>query len=115
GLTNLFPVASRDGGTERFFTRLDDPTQEPAIRAAVLDKVELIGGWNNVQIAAIRAEEDKAAEGQRLGDYARSVGADPYDTTVALLRRSGGSVGMVGFAMSEENLERILAHPLGMV
>jgi N-acyl-D-amino-acid deacylase len=24
-------------------------------------------------------------------------------------------VGMVGFAMSEENLERILAHPLGMV
>lgn len=115
GLTNLFPVGSRDGGTERFFARLDDPTQEPAIRAAVLDKVELIGGWNNVQIAAIPAEEDKAAEGQRLGDYARSVDADPYDTTVALLRRSGGSVGMVGFAMSEENLERILAHPLGMV
>jgi N-acyl-D-amino-acid deacylase len=32
-----------------------------------------------------------------------------------MLRRNGGSIGMVGFAMSEENLERILAHPLGMV
>jgi N-acyl-D-amino-acid deacylase len=34
---------------------------------------------------------------------------------VGLLRRSAGDVGMVGFAMSEENLERILAHPLAMV
>jgi len=34
---------------------------------------------------------------------------------VGLLRRSNGNVGMVGFAMSEENLDRILAHPLGMV
>src|SRR3569623_395741 len=34
---------------------------------------------------------------------------------VALLQHSHGSVGMVGFAMSEENLDRILAHPQGMV
>jgi N-acyl-D-amino-acid deacylase len=40
---------------------------------------------------------------------------DPYDMAVALLRRSHGNVGMVGFAMSEDNLDRILAHPHGMV
>ena len=34
---------------------------------------------------------------------------------MALLTNNRGSVGMVGFAMSEENLERILAHPRGMV
>src|SRR4029077_8137762 len=34
---------------------------------------------------------------------------------VALLQRNRGGVGMVGFAMSEENLDRILAHPQGMV
>jgi N-acyl-D-amino-acid deacylase len=32
-----------------------------------------------------------------------------------MLNRNRGSIGMVGFAMSEENLDRILAHPLGMV
>ena len=37
------------------------------------------------------------------------------DLTVAMLNRNRGSVGMVGFAMSEENLDRILAHPRGMV
>ena len=38
-----------------------------------------------------------------------------YNAAIALLRRSNGSVGMLGYAMSEENLERILAHPLSMV
>src|ERR1044072_1181976 len=34
---------------------------------------------------------------------------------VGLLQRNRGNVGMVGFAMSEDNLDRILAHLLGMV
>jgi N-acyl-D-amino-acid deacylase len=32
-----------------------------------------------------------------------------------MLRRNSGSVGMIGFAMSEENLERILQHEWGMM
>jgi N-acyl-D-amino-acid deacylase len=50
-----------------------------------------------------------------LGAWAASRGADPYDAAVALLRNNRGSVGMLGFAMSEGNLDRILAHPRGMV
>ena len=115
GLTNLFPVWSRDGGTEAFLGRLEDAATSPRIRAEALAKVELIGGWNSVQITSVRAEEDRAAEGKRLGDFAQAAGVDPYEVATALLRRSNGSVGMVGFAMSEENLERILAHPLAMV
>jgi len=115
GLTSLFPVWSRDGGTERFFARLADPAVEPRIRAETLAKIELIGGWENVQVASVTAAEDKAAEGRRLGSWAAERGIEPYELAVAMLRRNGGTVGMVGFAMSEENLERILAHPLGMV
>lgn len=115
GLTNLFPVWSRDGGTSAFLSRLDDPSVAPRIRAETLAKVELIGGWDNVHIASVRVAEDRAAEGQRLGRYAASSGADPYELTVAMLRRNNGSIGMVGFAMSEDNLDRILAHPRGMV
>lgn len=66
-------------------------------------------------VASARAAEDKPAEGKRLGAYAKSIGSDPYELSVAMLRRNNGSVGMVGFAMSEENLDRILAHPYGMV
>jgi N-acyl-D-amino-acid deacylase len=115
GLTNLFPVWSRDGGTDAFLARLADSAVSPRVKAETLAKVDLIGGWENVHISSVRAPEDKAAEGKRLGSYAKSISADPYDLTVAMLNRNRGSIGMVGFAMSEENLDRILAHPRGMV
>lgn len=115
GLTSLFPVWSRSGGFDAFLARVADSSIAPRIRSETLDKVELIGGWDNVLIAGVRATEDRAAEGQRLGRYAASVAADPYALAVDLLHRSGGGVGMVGFAMSEENLERVLAHPQSMV
>jgi len=115
GLTNLFPVWSRDGGIDGFFARLADSTTEPRIRAAALAKVEGLGGWDNVMITGVRDSTDKGAEGKRLGSYATSIGADPYETTVALLRRSHGDVGMVGFGMSEDGLDRIYAHPQSMV
>jgi len=115
GLTNLFPVWSRDGGTDAFLTRLADPVVAPRIQSETLAKVDLIGGWENVHISSVRAPEDRAAEGKRLGTYARSISTDAYELTVAMLRRNRGSIGMVGFAMSEANLDRILAHPRGMV
>jgi N-acyl-D-aspartate/D-glutamate deacylase len=115
GLSNLFPIAALDGGTEAFLARLADPAQAPALRRQVLAKVALLGSWDQVQVSSVRAAEDRAAEGKRLGAYAASLGADPYDTAVGLLQRSGGSVGMLGFGMSEENIDRLLAHPWGMV
>ena len=115
GLTNLFPVWSRDGGTDAFLARLHDPAVAPRIREATLAKIELIGGWDNVQLSAIRAVEDRDAEGKRLGTAAKAHGMEPYEYTVALLERSHGSIGMAGFAMSEQNLERILADPRCMV
>ena len=115
GLTNLFPVWSRDGGTDQFLARVSDAATAARIRQETLAKVELIGGWDNVQISGVRTPEDRDAEGKRLGAYAKSLGRDPYEATVALLTRNRGDVGMLGHAMSENNLEKILAHPLGMV
>jgi N-acyl-D-amino-acid deacylase len=115
GLTNLFPVWSRDGGTDAFLARLSDSATASRIKQEALAKVELIGGWDNVQISSVRVAEDRDVEGKRLGAHAKTRGLDPYEYTMALLRRNRGSVGMLGHAMSEENLERILAHPQAMV
>jgi N-acyl-D-amino-acid deacylase len=113
GLTNLFPVWSRDGGTQAFLRRVGAGATAARIRRETLAKVELIGGWGNVQITSVRAAADSSAVGKRLDVHAGR--RDAYDVAVAMLRRSGGNVGMVGFAMSEENLDRLLAHPQGMV
>ena len=115
GLTNLFPVWSRDGGTNAFLARLTDSSVAPRIQREALAKVELIGGWDNVQISSVREAADRDAEGKRLGQYAQALGVDPYTATIALLQRNRGDVGMLGFAMSEDNLDRLLANELSMV
>ncbi|HEX4685034.1 MAG TPA: D-aminoacylase [Gemmatimonadaceae bacterium] len=115
GLTNLYPVWSRDGSTDAFLRRLVDPQTADRIKQEALAKVELIGGWDNVMIANVANADDRPAEGQRLGAYATSQGIEPYNMAMALLQHSHANVGMVGFAMSEDNLDRILAHPQGMV
>ncbi len=114
GLSNLFPASARAGGTARFLARLADPETAPALERACRDKIALLGSWDAVQITRIGGP-NAAARGRRLGELAAELGEDPYDLTVRLLRDAGGSVGMIGFGMSEDNTERMLAHPLGMV
>ena len=113
-LSNLFPLWSREGGTSALQERLRDAGNFERIRAETLAKVEMIGGWDNVQITGgVSNPELRNLVGARLGTFARSINQDPFQLTRLLL--TNGNPGMVGFAMSEENLDRILAHPLAMV
>jgi len=112
GLASLFPAWSRAGGTRRLLERLEDPAEGARAREAAIAKVALLGDWNAVQITS--AGSTPWAVGRRLGELAEERGMEPLDLTLELLR-DNGSVGMVGFGMSEENTARFLAHPLGMV
>lgn len=114
GLSNLFPASARAGGPARLLQRLSGPETGPALERACRDKIALLGSWDAVQITRIGGT-NAAARGRRLGELAIELGEDPYDLTVRLLREAGGSVGMIGFGMSEDNTERMLSHPLGMV
>ena len=114
GLSNLFPASARAGGTASFLQRLADPGSGPVLEQACRDKIALLGSWDAVRISRIGGA-NAFARGRRLGELAAELGEDPYDLTVRLLRDAGGSVGMIGFGMSEDNTARILSHPLGMV
>ena len=115
GLSNLFPVWSRDGGTPAFLERLTQPATAARIERETRAKIELLGGWDNVQVTSVRSAADRSAEGQRLGAWAQHQGMEPYAALLGLITRNDARVDMAGFAMSEENLERILAHPQSMV
>ncbi|MGH7476328.1 MAG: N-acyl-D-amino-acid deacylase family protein [Longimicrobiales bacterium] len=114
-LANLFPLWSRDGGTDAFLARLADPDTARPIEAAVRDKIAQLGSWDAVQITATGAAELAAVRGRRLGELALERGTDPYRLLVDLITEDRNRTGMVGFGMSEQNTERFIAHPLGMV
>lgn len=113
GLSNLFPTEMRAGGSAAFLKRLRDPATAERLKKACLDKVALLGDWNAVQITS--AGDATWAKGRRMGDLARERGIDPYELTVQLLEMNHGGVGMIGHGMGEENVERLVAHPLGAI
>lgn len=115
GLSNLFPSWARAGGTEAFLRRLRDAEEGPVLEAYCRGKIAQLGSWDSVQITSTRTPANGWIRGRHLGQAAREIGEDPFDLTLRLLFEEGGSVGMIGFGMSEENTARVLSHPLGMV
>lgn len=115
GLASLFPVHARDGGTEAFLTRLRRPDDRATLESAVRAKIDLLGGWNAVQITATSSDELSWSRGRRLGSLAGERNEDPFELAVHLIVEDRNQVGMVGFGMSEENVEMQLAHPLAVV
>jgi N-acyl-D-amino-acid deacylase len=81
----------------------------------VRDKIDELGSWDAVQITSTGSAELAWARGKRLGMLAQERGEEPFALLLRLMLEDRGRPGMVGFGMSEENTERFLAHPLGMI
>jgi N-acyl-D-amino-acid deacylase len=115
GLANLFPLGMRDGGDAAFLQRLQDPQTRAAAERAVREKIADLGTWDSVQVTSTGSEELAWARGRRLGRLASERGQDPFELLLHLVVEDRNRAGMVGFGMSEENVERKLAEPLSIV
>lgn len=115
GLANLFPVSARDGGTDAFLARLHDAEQRSALEPAVRAKIAQLGSWDAVQVTSTASDALSWARGRRLGELASERNVDPFALLVQLVTEDRNRAGMVGFGMSEENVELALAHPLAAV
>jgi N-acyl-D-amino-acid deacylase len=114
GLTNLFPTEMRSGGTQAFLQRLRDPATAGYLEAYCRGKIAQLGDWNHIQITSA-SDRTPWARGRKLGDLAAERGVEPYALVLQLFDENRGGVGTIGFGMSEENVEELLAHPDGMV
>lgn len=115
GMGILFPLWAREGGAEKFISRLSDPALLDRIKGDVFEKMEEIGAWDAVIIAAVRGAANKKYEGKNLVEAARERNLEPFEFARRLMIEEKGEVSIVAFAMDEGNLKRILAHPLGIV
>jgi len=115
-LSSLFPLWSRDGGTEKFLERLKDRNLQNQIREYVEEKVSnLDGDWNGVLISSIGKEEFKHYQGKTIQQLSEEFGMNGYETSVKILLDAENQVMMMGFGMEEKSTEKILAHPLVMI
>ncbi|MFA5834710.1 MAG: amidohydrolase family protein [Bacteroidota bacterium] len=108
GLANLFPLWSRDGGTEQFMIRLKDRSIVEKIRPETLRKINGLGSWDSVMITSTKLEEHKTYIGKTIQQIVTQLNVDAFEFAVDLMIKENGSVGMVGFGMDEEGTELVL-------
>lgn len=111
GLSNLFPLWSREGGSAAFLERLGNSETNAKIREAVQQKISSLGSWDAVMISRLSSAAHQNFVGRRLGALAQELGREPYDLLHELMLAENGGGGMVGFGMSEENIARLLQYP----
>ena len=115
-LSNLFPLWSRDGGTDAFLNRLSDNAEKARMIGYVEKKISnLDGDWNGVLISSIGKKEFRHYQGKTILQISDQLRLNPFETTVKIILDSENQVMMMGFGMEEKSTEQILAHPLVMI
>jgi N-acyl-D-amino-acid deacylase len=108
GMANLFPLWSRDGGTEKFIARLKDAETLAKIRPETTRKVEGLSSWDAVMITSTRGNDTKQYIGKTVLQITTGLNVDPFEFVVDLMIKENASVGIVGFGMDEAGTETVL-------
>lgn len=121
-LATCLPPWAHDGGMNDLLKRLKDPELRDKMKRDIDDGIpgwenfagEL--GWSNVMVSSVNSEGGKAYEGKNLEEI-REMRGDPdaHTSLIDLILEEEGAVGMIIFAMKEEDVRRIMKHPLQMV
>ena len=115
GLDFYFPLWAKQGTTKEFLARLKDPSLDNKLRRYLKDQEKKLGSWDKVVICSVSTDKNRAVEGKNILDASRKAGKTPYDFIRDLLIEEENRVGMITFMMTENNLKRILAHPLVVI
>ncbi|MFW5868051.1 MAG: N-acyl-D-amino-acid deacylase family protein [Armatimonadota bacterium] len=116
GSTNImtrwcYEEAAKRGDREH----LKDPDIIDHFRAEIDELLADYGGPDRLMFTSL-AEADPEIDGKTVADLMDEWDAEPIEVALEIERRNAEHrIGAVGFTMSEDNLRRILAHPLVMV
>ena len=112
GLDQVVPNWAKEGGSGAMLARLNDPNTYAQLRAeADADGRE----WDSFYLVWIDSEAFKQYEGQDFAAIGQSLKLHPLDAAFHLIIESRNKASMLAFSMSEDDVEYMLHHPLGMV
>lgn len=119
GFAALFPQWAQAGGQKALIERLDAPDTRARIKLVIEDRIRTdrgAGDPKNIQFASCGF--DKSLAGKTLADVVAARGLPvtiPNAAEVAIEIQKKGGCSTIYHSMNEQDLERILRHPLTMV
>jgi len=115
GLSTFLPLWSRQGDTDDLIILLSDNNSTGKIKEYAEQKGKRIGGWEKVVISRCYSKKNKIWEGKSIKEASEISSKSPFEFIRNIIIEERNRVGIIGFAMSEENLKKILSHPLVMI
>jgi N-acyl-D-amino-acid deacylase len=115
GLSTFLPLWSRQGDTDDILARLKDNTMFADIKEYAESRGKRIGGWTRVMISYCHNKENKKWEGKNIHECAVESGMKETEFVRHLLIEERLNAGIVGFAMNEDNLCKVMASPYVMI
>ena len=115
----LLPAWANAGVNDAILARLTDPDTRELIRRDILanhgdwDDLRPDSPCDSVEIGVSRT--DRSLQGRTLGSIARERGRGPIDTALDIILEQQNFVSAVNFAISEEDIQTIMRHPLTMI
>nr|MDO8135650.1 D-aminoacylase [Candidatus Njordarchaeum guaymaensis] len=120
-LSSLLPPWAHSGGTQRMLERLRDSHDRDRIKKNIEEGIPGwenwtdYCGWEGIVISSVRTQKNKPLEGKGISHIAKTTGKDEFDILFDLLLEEEGGGSMVLFAMDEEDVRKVMRHPVQMV
>ncbi len=119
GISVLIPAWARGGGNDAFRDRTESPALRDSIHAGIVFNImNDRGGGDLDRIMLARVQWNEELEGKTLKYWAESRGLEPTAENGADLvieAQLNGGASCVYFAMSDEDVDRIMQHPMTMI
>lgn len=119
GIAVLIPTWAMAGGQDAFKARVNDPAQKRKILEEIMFNIEYDRGGADldvVQFANVSWQPD--LNGKTLKDWAREQGLEPNfrnGAELVIKAQLNGGASCIFHAIGEEDVQRIMQHPMAMV
>jgi N-acyl-D-amino-acid deacylase len=115
-LAQMLPAWAREGGGEGLISRLRDPVLRLKLLAELAAAADADAGrWERRILASVATDGNRPLQGKTIAAIAAQRGASPEGAVIDLLIEERGNAGMVGFGMCEDDVRRVLCHPLAVI
>ncbi|MFB4167332.1 amidohydrolase family protein [Virgibacillus sp. JSM 102003] len=119
-LQAILPPWAQADGISAMLKRLEDKDMRMKIKHEILNSGEYDNpvrnnGWDNIIINSVASAKNSKWEGVSLAEIASVQGIDPSDAAFDLLIQEKASVTMIIHWGGEEDVMKVMKHPLQMV
>lgn len=108
-LTQWLPDWALDGGKDALMNRLRGAERDKIASAMDRARAQL---WSDITISAVGTQANAGLVGKTIAEVAEDRKTEPVEAALDLLVEENAAVNVVSFNQSEENLRKVLTHPL---